>query len=522
MASTIDGALFYLSLLLILFLFSYLFQTLTKRLFSYRTGAQHPPSPPALPIIGHLHLLVGSMSFPKMLHSLATRYGPLLHIHVGASEFILVSNANFAKEILKTHELNFVSRPPLGSTPDYDIYSGSDFVFSPYDTYWRFLKKLCVTRLLSTSQLDQFLHIREQEIAKLLQSLMKISRERESCDLGAVLTTMTNNVICRMAMSTSLSDSAAAEEAEKVKKLVAEIAVNGGKFSAGDVLGPLAKYDLFGYGRKLRKALEKFDQWIEEILKKHEDQNETTARDVMDILLETCNDPSAEVKLTRKDIKAFLLDIIMAGTETSEVAVKWAMAELINHPQVFKKLREEIHSVVGDGRLVKESDVQNLPYLKAVVKETLRLHPPSILTMRQSKEDCKINGYYLKAKSRIIINFYSIMRDPSSWTNPDEFIPERFMVNSSNGEGDSVMEMKPQDNFDYLPFGSGRRSCPGTSLALALLHATIGALVQCFDWEVKGGGMVDMREASGFALSMQMASPLVCYPLMQFNPLKHG
>ncbi|XP_022769491.1 3,9-dihydroxypterocarpan 6A-monooxygenase-like [Durio zibethinus] len=521
-----DGVLYnYVSLLFVLFICSYIVKTITKKLFSYRTGVrvQHPPSPPALPIIGHLHLLVGS-SFSKTIHSLATRHGPVLQLYMGASTCILVSSADFAKEILKTQELNFVSRPEFAYS-NYSIYFGSDFTFAPYGTHWRFLKKLCMTRLLSTSQLNQFIPIREQEIMKLLEYLISVSREEESCDLGTPLTTLMNNVICRTAMSTSLSDNNT-DEAKKIKELVEEMQVAGEMLCVGDILGPLGKFDLLGYGRKLKKAIGKFDQLVENIMKKHEDQNETgeirsgQGKDLMDVLLETSNDPSAEVKLTRKDVKAFFLDLFFAGTNTSSVAMKWAIAELINHPQVYKKLRQEIQSVVGHSRLIKESDVQNLPYLQAVVKETLRLHPPTITTIRQSSEDCKINGFYLMAKSRVIINLYSIMRDPSNWNNPDEFIPERFMANSDDLNSNlDFMEMKGQ-NFDYLPFGSGRRACPGASLALTMIHATVGALVQCFDWKVKDGELVDMREASGFGISMEMANPLVCYPVTKFNPFK--
>ncbi|XWS56243.1 hypothetical protein CRYUN_Cryun09bG0069200 [Craigia yunnanensis] len=518
MTTITDGVLYYGSLLLVSFIFSYVVQALAKKLSIYGTGARHLPSPPALPIIGHLHHLLGSGSFPKKLHSLATHYGPLLHLRMGASTCILVSNANFAKEILKTQELNFVYRPEFGS-PEYNIYHGSDFILAPYGTYWRFLKKLCMTRLLSNSTLNQFIHIREQEIMKLLEYLVKVSGENEFCDLGAPLMTMMNNVICRMGMSTKPWDNA--EEADNIKKLIEELAVVGGKLSAGEILGPLGKFDLLGYGRKLKNALEKFDQLVEEIMKKHEENNDRQGKDLMDIIMETCDDPSSEIKLTRKDIKAFFLDMFMAGTETSSIAVRWAMGELINHPQVFKKLRQEINSVTGGGRLVKESDVQNLPYLQAVVKETMRLHPPSVTLLRQSNEDCKIDGFNLKSKSRIILNLYSIMRDPNSWNNPDEFNPERFMGNSNLNSNKELMEMKGQ-NFDYLPFGSGRRVCPGASLALAMVHSTVAALVQCFDWKIKGGEMVDMREASGFAATLAMANPFVCYPVTQFNPFKQG
>ncbi|OMO70237.1 Cytochrome P450 [Corchorus olitorius] len=521
MATTSDnGVVYYGSFVVGWLIFTYIIQSLFRKLSNYRSGARYPPSPPALPLIGHLHLFLSSnTSFPHKLHSLATNYGPLLQLHLGASSCILVSSAKYAKEILKTQELNFVDRPEF-SSPDYNIYHGSDFILAPYGTYWRFLKKLCMTRLLSNSTLHQFTEIREQEIMRLLEYLVKVSEGTEFCDLGARLTTMMNNVICRMAMSTRPWENA--EEAQKIKKLIEELAVVGGKLSAGEILGPLGKFDLLGYGGKLTNALKKFDQLVEDIMKKHEEDSGRQGKDLMDIIMETCNDPTSEVKLTRKDIKAFFLDMFMAGTDTSSIAVKWTLGELINHPQVYKKLRQEILSVVGSNRLVKESDVQNLPYLQACVKESLRLHPPSVLFLRQGMEACTIEGYNLKAKSRIIFNLHSLMRDPNAWEKPNEFIPERFMGNSNNlNANKELMEMKGQ-NFDYLPFGTGRRVCPGASLALAMTHSTIGALVQCFDWKIKGGDKVDLREAPGFAATLAMASPFVCYPVTRYNPLKQG
>ncbi|OMO66348.1 Cytochrome P450 [Corchorus olitorius] len=310
MASKPDGISYYYygSWVLVLFIWSYLVRTLGKRWSSYGgTGAQLP-TPPGLPIVGHLHhLLLGSTSFAQKLHSLATRYGPLLQLHMGASKFILVSDPNFAKEILKTHELNFLDRPDLGN-PDYNIYFRSGLFQAPYGTYWRFMKKLCMTRLLCTPQLNQFSHIRDQELTKLLQYLIKVSTENESCDLSEPLTALSNNVICRMAMSTNPSDGGT-DEAKKIKGLVDELVDIGGKLSAGDILGPLKKLDLFGYGRKFKKLLCKFDQFVEEIIKKHEENSilGKQGRDLMDILLETYDDPNAEVKLTKTDIKALLL-----------------------------------------------------------------------------------------------------------------------------------------------------------------------------------------------------------------------
>lgn len=194
------------------------------------------------------------------------------------------------------------------------------------------------------------------------------------------------------------------------------------------------------------------------------------------------------------------------------------MAQLINHPDVFKKLRDEIKSIVGPNRLVKESDVSKLPYLRAVVKESLRLHPPGPIIHRLCTNDCKINGYDIKANTKTLINAHAIMRDPEIWKEPNEFIPERFLVNFSqnnNGRDCEMKLMKGQD-FSYIPFGGGRRGCSGAPHAYMVMHATIGAFVQCFDWKVKGGDKVDISVGLGFAGAM--AVPLICYPITHFDP----
>lgn len=209
----------------------------------------------------------------------------------------------------------------------------------------------------------------------------------------------------------------------------------------------------------------------------------------------------------------------MAGTETVSVALQWTLAEIINHPKVFEKLRQEINTVVGSKRLVEESDVPNLPYLQAVVKESLRLHAPAPLIFRRCEQDCKINGYDILANERIIFNVHAIMRDSDSWENPLDFLPERFMVESRETYDHYQMDIKGQ-NFNIFPFGSGRRGCPGASLALAVVHATIGMVVQCFDFTVQGGEKINTKEGPG--LSSCMAHPQMCYITTHLNPLQFG
>ncbi|KAK7259472.1 hypothetical protein RIF29_25080 [Crotalaria pallida] len=509
MAAVGASIFFYISSSLVLLLFTLLVKYVTLGTKNSSTKLRPPPSPPSLPIIGHLHLL-GSV-IPKSFQTLARLYGPLIKLRLGASTCIVVSNAQVAREIMKDHELNFCYRPNFGSS-DYFLYNGSYFITAPYGTYWRFMKKLCMTQLLSSSMLGRFMHIREEEIHKLLKSLMVCSSEGKESNLSLELTSLTNNILCRMAMSTTCLGKD--NDAKEIHGLVGEFLEVGAKLSIGEVFGPLGKLDLFGYGKKLGKIVGKFDQILERILEEHEKEIEVgqrETRDMMDIILQVYRDPNAKVKLTRNDMKAFFLDIFLAGTDTSSVTLQWAMAEIMNHPQVLKMLRAEIDSVVGKSRLITESDVPNLPYLQAVVKEVLRLHPAGPFSLRQSAEDCRINGYDIKAQTRTLINVYAIMRDPEAWNNPEEFIPERFLEYNN----DDVVKMNGND-FRYVPFGYGRRGCPGASLASTVVQGTVAALIQCFEWKIEGGDKVNMEEGSSF--SVGLAKPLVCYPITCFNP----
>lgn len=208
---------------------------------------------------------------------------------------------------MKTHDLNFAYRPEFGAS-DYKLYKDSAFFGAEYGTYWRFLKKICMTELLSTTQLNRSMDIRKQEIMKLLEVVLKCSGRREACNLGAELMNMTNNIICRLTMSTRCSGSA--NESQKIREFVNGIGELGARLSLGEVFGPLKKFDLFGYGQRLRSLLMKYDKLVEGILKDHEKERhggEGERKDMMDILLHISKDETAEVKLTRDDIKSFFL-----------------------------------------------------------------------------------------------------------------------------------------------------------------------------------------------------------------------
>ncbi|CAA7022396.1 unnamed protein product [Microthlaspi erraticum] len=219
-----------------------------------------------------------------------------------------------------------------------------------------------------------------------------------------------------------------------------------------------------------------------------------------------------EYKITRNHIKSLLAELFLGATDTSSTATQWTMAEIINNRKVLERLREEIDSVIGKTRLIQETDLPNLPYLQAIVKEGLRLHPPTPLIVRELDEGCDIGGFYAPKNTTLVVNAYAMMRDSGSWEDPDEFKPERFLA-SLTREDEEIKEK----TLNYLPFGSGRRGCTGENLGSIFVGTAIGVMVQCFDWEVNGD-KVNMEEAAG-RFFLTMAHPLICTPLPRtLNP----
>ncbi|CAI0386884.1 unnamed protein product, partial [Linum tenue] len=428
---------------------------------------------------------------------------------------VVASSPETAREFLKTHDSVFSDRP-VPAAVDYLTYGSADFFFAPYGPYWKFMKKLCVSELLGGRILDRMLPLRRDEIGRSLQRTRNRAEAGEPMDVGGELIRVANNVISVMAMGERCSGGA--DEADWVRKLVAETAELTGKFNLSDYVWFCKRLDLQGFGKRLEDLRERFDSMMERIIEEHVEarmnkkKKTTVVKDLLDVLLDIKEDQDSEIKLTRENIKAFIWDIFAAGTESSAITTEWAMAELINHPEILNRARKEIDSVVGKSRLVQESDIPNLPYLQAIVKETMRLHPAAPLIMRESSRDCEIQGYKIPARTRLFVNVWAIGRDPNHWDEPLEFEPERFM--------DGKMDARGQ-HFEFLPFGSGRRVCPGTTLALHMVHANLAAMIQCFEWKVHGstksdGNIVDMEE--GVGLTIPRAHPLICVPVARLHP----
>ena len=198
-------------------------------------------------------------------------------------------------------------------------------------------------------------------------------------------------------------------------------------------------------------------------------------------------------------------DLFVAGTDTTSSTLEWAMTEVLHNPETLKKAKEELAQVIGKGKTIEESDIARLPYLRAIVKETLRIHPPvPFLIPRKLEVDVEICGYEIPKGTQILVNVWAIGRDPSTWANATSFMPERFL--------DSEIDFRGQD-FELIPFGAGRRICPGLPLAIRMVPVMLGSLINSFDWTLEGGiAPKDMNMEEKFGITIQKAHPLQAIP----------
>ncbi|XP_010422712.1 PREDICTED: cytochrome P450 705A20-like isoform X2 [Camelina sativa] len=466
-----------------------------------------PPSPPSLPIIGHLHLLLSDLTH-KSLQKISSKYGPLLHLRIFNAPITLVSSASVAYEIFKTHDVNVSSRGDA-AVDESLVFGSFGIVNAPYEDYWKFMQKLMATKLLrpQSHSLEWSRGIRAEELQRFYNILLNKARTAESVEISKEVKNLMNNILCRMIMGRSFTEENG--ETERVRGLVDEsYGLTKKLFLAAILRTPLEKLGIPLFKKDIMSVSNRFNELLERILVEHKEKlrEEHQGMDMMDVLMAAYEDENAEYKITMNQIKAFFVEFFIGGSDTSTQATQWTMAEIINNPDVLEKLREEIDSVVGKSRLIQETDIPNLTYLQAVVKEGLRLHPPVPLLVRSFKQRCEIEGFYIPEKMTLIINSYAVMRDSDLWEDPLVFKPERFLASSR-----SEQKEEKEQSLKYLPFGGGRRGCPGVNLASIFVGTAIGVMVQCFDWKIQGD-KVNMEETYG-GMNLTMVHPLKCTPV---------
>ncbi|KAK2971479.1 hypothetical protein RJ640_020885 [Escallonia rubra] len=466
-------------------------------------GKVHPPGPPGLPFIGNLHQLDTS-ALHLNLWQLSKKYGPLMSMRLGSVPTLVVSSAKMAKEVMKTHDLAFSNRPALLGQQKLS-YNGLDIAFSPCNDYWRDMRKLCTLHLFSSKRLQSFRPIREDEVAQMVKKISVLSTSSKLANLNEIATALTLNSTCRVAFSKRYDDEG--YESHRFHSLLREIQGLWATFFVSDYFPMVGWLDKFtGSCARLERQFKNMDLFYQDLIDEHLDpkRSNSTGEDFVDILLRLRKDGLSSFNLTLDHIKALLMDVLVGGTDALSATVVWTMTELIKNPVVMKKVQEEVRALVGEKGRVDEDDLQELLYLKAVIKEAMRLHPPApLLIPRETMDRCVIEGYEIQPKTLVYVNVWAIGRDPESWETPEEFSPERFL--------DSTIDYKGQD-FEFLPFGGGRRGCPGISMGAATVELALANLLYSLDWELPSGMKkedVDSDTTQGLAMHKKNALCLV-------------
>lgn len=496
-----------LSYLVIIFTFSILL--LIKFLIptnktNQKNHSKLPPGPSPLPIIGNL-LKLGN----KPHHSLANLsniHGPIMTLKLGQVTTVVISSADIAKEVLQTHDTLLSNRtvPDALSVLNHDQYSLSFMRVSPR---WRDLRKICNNQLFANKTLDSSQALRRRKLQDLLDDIKKCSEIEEAVDIGRVAFMTTINLLSNTFFSADFVHSA--EEAGEYKEIVVSILKEVGAPNLSDFFPMLKVFDLQGIRRRsvisVKKVLSIFRRFVGERLKLREGTGSIGNDDVLDALLNISLD-DGKIEMDKDEIEHLLLNIFVAGTDTTTYTLEWAMAELMHNPEIMSKVQKELEQVVGKGIPIQETDIAKLPYMQAVIKETFRLHPPvPLLLPRKAEIDVEIGEYIIPKDAQVLVNAWVIGRDPNKWDNANVFVPERFL--------DSEIDVKGH-HFELIPFGSGRRICPGLPLAIRMLPMMLGSLVNCFDWKLEDGlNIDDLNKEDEYGITLEKSQPVRIVPI---------
>ncbi|XVF79448.1 hypothetical protein PTKIN_Ptkin14bG0223800 [Pterospermum kingtungense] len=488
----------------LLLLVSLLF--LIKRMIVARKQPQYklPPGPPQLPIIGNLHHLVGGLPH-HCFNKLSKKYGPIFSIRLGSVPGVVVSTAKLTKEVLQTHDLECCSRPLSLGTQTLS-YNYMDVAFTPYGKYWREMRKICVLELFSVKRVNQSRLIREEEVGHMMDAVSELASSATPVNFSQKLMSLTAEVTSRVAFGRPVSS----EKGFRFRELVHEATLVLGSLSGASFFPLFGKVidRITGYNKRLDRTHRELDHFFQKILDEHVAngaKKRLEDEDIIDVLqkIKQNQSPSSEFQLTDKHIKGILVDILLGGIETSATVMEWTMTELILNPRVMKKVQEEIRNVIGNKGKITESDLDHFEYLRFAIREATRLHPAAALLVRETSSQININGYDIAPKTVIWINVSANGRDPESWENPEQYYPERFI--------DSSVDFKGQ-HFELLPFGAGRRGCPGLYMGNIIVELALANLLYHFDWKLPNAMKVEdisMEEAAGVATYKKQSLQLV-------------
>ncbi|KAJ1274770.1 hypothetical protein BS78_05G087000 [Paspalum vaginatum] len=489
---------------------------LLKYLLFAKPNLKLPPGPWTLPVIGSLHHLVASPSIHRAMRGLAQRHGPLMTLRLGEVPVMVVSSPEAAREVLKTHDVLFADRF-LNATFSALTFDGNDVAFAPYGERWSQLRKICVLELLSAARVRSFRRIREEEVARLLANLAASASAGGGAGSGAVdLSKMIARFINDAFVRESIGSRCKYQD-EYLDALGTALQHTVG-LNLADLFPSSRLMQALGTApRKVLACRNRMQRILEQIV---QEKTEATmdgggegaaAESFVGVLLRLQKQRSTPIPITNDTMVAVLFDMFAAGSETSSTTLNWCMTELVRSPAAMAKAQSEVRDAFKGKNTITEDDIERLSYLELVIKEALRLHTPGpLLIPRVCREACQIMGYDVPKGMVVFVNMWAICRDPKYWDDPEEFRPERFENTDIDYKG---------THFEFLPFGAGRRICPGINLGLGNIELALASLLYHFDWKLPDGVEpedVDVHEAPGLVASKKTS--LILHPITRIPP----
>ncbi|KAL7111417.1 hypothetical protein ACP275_05G086000 [Erythranthe tilingii] len=472
-----------------------------------------PPGPKGLPVLGYLPFL-GKNLINEFTY-LGNKYGPIFKLYLGNKLCVVISSPSLVKEVLHDQDAVF-AHPDTPIAALVMSYGGNDIGFSEPNSHWRGMRKIFVQEMMSSKCLEASYILRRDHVRKAIRQVH--DNIGKPIEIGLMTFRTELNVIMNMLWGGTIEG----EEAQRIEAefcvVLTKITDLLGKPNISDIYPILAGLDIQGVRKETETYMQSVDEIFETVIAKHKTNlsgemisNTQGKRDFLQVLLQLRNKQDSEMSITLKQLKAILMDVVSAGTDTTATTIEWAMAELLNNPEVMSKAQKELCEVVGSNNIVEEYHIRKLKYLEAIIKETWRIHPPApLLLPRCAAGTSTVGGYNIPKNTKVIINMYSIQRDPSLWENPLQFFPERFLDDNKKCDYRG-------NHFHYLPFGSGKRICPGIPLAEKMTFYFLASLLHSFDWKIAQGETLDMSETFGIALRKTI--PLFAIPSPRLSDL---
>ncbi|KAM3731529.1 hypothetical protein ACB098_12G170500 [Castanea mollissima] len=451
-----------LAILGVLVLVSLSYKLWSVGIVSNKNNSILPPEPSgALPIIGHIHKFLGKIPMFRTMAAMADKHGPT---------FI---NHEAVKECFTTNDKAFASRP-MSSHGKYLVYNYAAFGLAPYGTYWREMRKLVDT------------------LVKDLYSLCKSNKHNNNqakVVISEWIGRLSLNIITKViAGKRYFGNDGNDEEAQHIVKIIKYFMYAAGVPVISDLIPFLKWIDLFGQVKFMKRVAKEFDSlagsWVDEHTTRRVNGDEPSDKlDFIDVMLNKIEENSMFGHTRETIIKATATMLILGGSDTTSINLTWLLSLLLNNPHALKHAQEELELKVGRERW-----------------ESLCLYPPVPLSVpHEAMEDCHVCDYYIPKGTHLFVNVWKLHRDPRVWENPEEFLPERLLTSHANVDASG-------QHFEFIPFGSRRRSCPGSKFAFQVLHLTLARLLQGFEFQTPLNMPVNMTE--GLSINLPRATPL--------------